>query len=469
MAPKLATGVYWDPSHTTSIRVTAKHFACHGAARVAPRRAAGSNVPRERWGRGCASGMSSCPCIWREETELIVSAKYDFSAYQQDLRRMRTRYYGESRRQLAEETDQTSAQRAQRAQRAQSAQRPGLVVLGTSHKTGTFLLVYLWRLFRDLSLCGATFIHSGYARCGACPPLPASTPLVLLDSHFEGLAACAHWRRASVVMTIREPLALVVSAFEYHQRNMEAHWTGVELPPLSPTPSLLKADGTRVTMDASFLGCAPNRTHLFFANYTTAALDAIQHAAASSHYAWPRDGAVQHGAANGSFSAFLQQAPASVGLLAQLRQSRAEACEMAIAHARTTRSGGLVVRLESFADPAGAIESWDALEERLTGGTGCRIHSPAGVVQARLRALLDSERRSEHASQAVAAAREQWRQLAQRLDRAQLGGWYAQMGALLGYAKGGEGQRGKGGDAVRQVRALCAGLHADSDMPELQP
>jgi hypothetical protein len=41
------------------------------------------------------------------------------------------------------------------------------------------VLVYLWRLFRELSECSATFIHSGYERCGSCPPMPAAGPLVL--------------------------------------------------------------------------------------------------------------------------------------------------------------------------------------------------------------------------------------------------------------------------------------------------
>ena len=41
-------------------------------------------------------------------------------------------------------------------------------------------------------------------------------------------------------MTIREPIAIVASAYEYHARNMEAHWTGVALPPRLPTPTIRK-------------------------------------------------------------------------------------------------------------------------------------------------------------------------------------------------------------------------------------
>ena len=88
MAPKLATGVYWDPARQVSIRVADGHFACHG--RHHPR----SSAVRETWPSSCASGIEHCPCVWRDDSELIVNAKYNFTQYQLDLRKMRTRYYG---------------------------------------------------------------------------------------------------------------------------------------------------------------------------------------------------------------------------------------------------------------------------------------------------------------------------------------------------------------------------------------
>jgi len=273
-----------------------------------------------------------------------------------------------------------------------------------------------------------------------------------------------------VVVMIREPISIVASAYEYHARNMEAHWTGVELPPRVPTPIIRKKGGGLIVMNESFLGCAPNRTHLFFKEYTSNALQAMRRAAGSTD-AWRGGAAVKLGAENGSFSAFLQLAPADVGLLAQLWQSRSEVCEVAIAHARTSRSGGLVVRLETLDGTASSVKSWAAIEQRLVDGTGCRIRSPPTVVRARLRALLAPSKRSSHASQAAAGVIERNRRRARQLDREHLAGWYSRMGVLLGYPERanvvvhGSGSPGK--LAVEQVRTLCTGLHADAKMPDL--
>ena len=271
-------------------------------------------------------------------------------------------------------------------------------------------------------------------------------------------------------MTIREPISIVASGYEYHARNMEAHWTGVKLPPRVPTPIIRKKGGGLIVMNESFLGCAPNRTHLFFKDYTSNALEAMRRAAGSTDSLWG-GAAAKQGAANGSFSEFLQLAPADVGLLAQLWQSRSEVCEVAIAHARTLRSGGLVVRLESLAGIASYNKSWAAIEQRLVDGTGCRIRSPPEVVRARLRALLAPSKRSSHASQAAAGVTERNKMHARQLDHEHLGGWYAQMGVLLGYPDRGSvmvhGSVSPGDLAVDQVRTLCAGLHADAKMPDL--
>ena len=47
--------------------------------------------------------------------------------------------------------DSTLAQRQSSRRARPASSSSGLVVIGTSHKTGTFLLVYLWRLFKELS------------------------------------------------------------------------------------------------------------------------------------------------------------------------------------------------------------------------------------------------------------------------------------------------------------------------------
>ena len=47
--------------------------------------------------------------------------------------------------------DGTLAQRQSSRRARPASSSSGLVVIGTSHKTGTFLLVYLWRLFKELS------------------------------------------------------------------------------------------------------------------------------------------------------------------------------------------------------------------------------------------------------------------------------------------------------------------------------
>ena len=94
------------------------------------------------------------------------------------------------------------------------------VLLGCSHKTGTFLLVRLYRLFQKLHGCNATFVTS-HMSCGACPTVPRAgvAPLVLLDSHFTGVPSCSRWRHTRIAMTVRDPVDIVVSAYDYHRRS----------------------------------------------------------------------------------------------------------------------------------------------------------------------------------------------------------------------------------------------------------
>ena len=346
---------------------------------------------------------------------------------------------------------------------------PGPVVLGCSHKTGTFLLVHLYRLFRKLHSCNATF-DTSHKFCGACPTLASDTPLVILDSHFTGVPTCDRWRLARVAMTVREPIDIVVSAYDYHRRNMEAHWTGVALPlPPGALPVVHRHDGRNITMSADFLGCAPNRTHLTFASYMAAAHAAMQHALTATSHRMPANTAadVSSGAAAGSYASFLLSTPLAVGMLAQLEHSRTEACKVAIAYARS-QATALVLPLERFADPATAEPAWRALQAFLAAGTGCRdaLTDPPQVF-AHVAALLHRSRRDEHASSLAAAEAAHRAALARKLDRQHLGGWYARLGAALGYTEW-HGTVPHWTPAVPtqlrdEVRALCVGRHADAD------
>ena len=156
-----------------------------------------------------------------------------------------------------------------------------------------------------------------------------------------------------------------------------------------------------------------------------------------------------------------------------MRLGRAGALGGLRAHGRRflcARGGGLVVRLETLDGTASSEKSWAAIEQRLVGGTGCRIRSPPEVVRARLRALLAPSERSSHASQAAAGVTERNRRRARQLDREHLAGWYSRMGVLLGYpdrANVVHGSVSPGKLAVEQVRTLCAGLHADAKMPDM--
>ena len=88
MAPRLATGLYGDPQKGNSIRVLPDHFACH-----APPHGAAPPPRPSPWAAACALGIERCPCVWRDEAQLIVNGKYNMSQYQLDLQAMRTPYY----------------------------------------------------------------------------------------------------------------------------------------------------------------------------------------------------------------------------------------------------------------------------------------------------------------------------------------------------------------------------------------
>ncbi|KAL3906689.1 MAG: hypothetical protein SGPRY_010457 [Prymnesium sp.] len=93
LAPKMATGVYHDPKRAVSIRVLPGHFACRGRSHPPGYRASTGVPARERWSPSCVKGIQSCPCVWRDDSELVVRAKYNYSQYLLDLHQMRARYY----------------------------------------------------------------------------------------------------------------------------------------------------------------------------------------------------------------------------------------------------------------------------------------------------------------------------------------------------------------------------------------
>lgn len=96
MAPQLATGLYGEPQKGNSIRVLSGHYACH--ASPPPPRGAPPPPTRMPWAAACAIGIEHCPCVWRDESELVVNGKYNMSQYQLDLQAMSTPYYASTMR-----------------------------------------------------------------------------------------------------------------------------------------------------------------------------------------------------------------------------------------------------------------------------------------------------------------------------------------------------------------------------------
>ena len=123
--------------------------------------------------------------------------------------------------------------------------------------------------------------------------------------------------------------------------------------------------------------------------------------------------------------------------------------------------------LERFSDPTAAEPAWHALQVFLADATGCRAaYASPPQVFAKVAALLNRSRHADtHASSLDAVDRARRAALARRLDRKHLGGWYARLGAALGYDEGHRTVRRPtiGASALRgEVRALCLGRHADA-------
>lgn len=267
-------------------------------------------------------------------------------------------------------------------------------------------------------------------------------------------------------MLTRNPIAIVVSAYDYHRKNKEPHWTGVPLPLVSDQP-VVKTKGLAITLNASFLGCLPNRSHLFFPNLMHRVLAAMQNASHMLSYSLPNDASGR--LSSSSFSNFLIEAPLRVGMLTQLLQSRPEVCEIALAHARTNRSSahGVVLNLESFAnrDSLAAKNAWLAFHGFLRAHTGCSAHTPSEyhLVEDAVRGTLASRLTSTHSQKTHSSKVQSRMQLARQLDRYYLAGWYHRMSKLMGYA---EPYAESGGGVVAtadEVLHQCRGLHPDAD------